>query len=88
MSLPGAGEAETASFVATAPGDEPRAATCETRRKRTGPTHGKALAVTMYLPNPDVHPMGDEGGEFLDLPPMHDRDLAAEADAPKYPGFL
>jgi hypothetical protein len=28
--------------------------------------------MTMYLPNPDLHPTGSEIAEFLDVPPMAD----------------
>jgi hypothetical protein len=26
--------------------------------------------MTMYLPNPDLHPVGSEATEFIDVPPM------------------
>jgi hypothetical protein len=26
--------------------------------------------MTMYLPNPDQQPVGDEAAEFLDVPPL------------------
>jgi hypothetical protein len=32
--------------------------------------------MTMYLPNPEQQPVGDEAAEFLDVPPL------AETEAP------
>jgi hypothetical protein len=28
--------------------------------------------MTMYLPNPDLHPTGSEPGEFIEIPSMAD----------------
>ena len=34
--------------------------------------------MTMYLPNPDQQPIGDEAAEFLDVPPL----VEAPSDVP------
>lgn len=36
--------------------------------------------MTMYLPNPDQQPVGDEVAEFLDVPPMAETPSVAVDD--------
>jgi hypothetical protein len=36
--------------------------------------------MTMYLPNPDQRPVGDEVAEFLDVPPIAETPIAADED--------
>jgi hypothetical protein len=40
-----------------------------------------AVVMTMYLPNPDLRPIGSEPAEFIDAPTTAD-DVANEARAP------
>jgi hypothetical protein len=43
-------------------------------RTRTGPSIRECRHVTIYLPNPDVGPIGSEPGEFIDPSAAEGRD--------------
>lgn len=42
-------------------------------------------AMTMYLPNDDLRPVGAEVDEFVDVPPVR-RDVTLQDDADDSPG--
>jgi hypothetical protein len=42
--------------------------------------HRKADLVTFYEPNSDVRPIGEEAGEFIELPPREPDDENDEGD--------